>query len=223
MNPLVVEGCRQRGMLGAVMDEEAPDDPGARSQARDRPRDRNGSPEPAARAPRAKTKARPGEPTSRTPQSRAARGTSNARSVGRGAEDGGGDAQPGGGAGVAGLVVGVGDLAGDGAELGGDRGLAGGHAFEGVEDLVVLAAARGEHGDEPLGGCGPRGPIRDRHSTGNSRAEKRRLSSSKSAWSSRRRRGRRRDGARAACGRAGAGDRTEAGAGATKCGRRTDR
>src|SRR4051794_41374746 len=64
------------------------------------------------------------------------------------AEDGGGDAQPGGGAGVAGLVFGVGDLAGDGAELGGDCRLGGVNAFEGVEDLVVLAAARGEHGDD---------------------------------------------------------------------------
>ena len=132
-----------------------------------------------------------------------------------GAEDGGGDAQPGGGAGVAGLVLGVGDLAGDGAELGGDRRRGGGYAFEGVEDLVVLAAARGEHGDDvfdagaldvgdvglhratrgagraarptrcssPLGSHGrsrwtrqeavwrlwPSWPIRDRHSTPNSR------------------------------------------------------
>src|SRR3954451_8995042 len=67
-----------------------------------------------------------------------------------GAKDGGGDAQPGGGAGVAGLVFGVGDLPGDGTELGGDRRLGGVDAFEGVEDLVVLAAARGEHGDDVL-------------------------------------------------------------------------
>jgi hypothetical protein len=33
MNPLVDGRLRQRGVLGAVMDEEAPDDPGARSQA----------------------------------------------------------------------------------------------------------------------------------------------------------------------------------------------
>src|SRR4051794_19853787 len=144
-----------------------------------------------------------------------------------GAKDGGGDAQPGGGAGVAGLGFGVGDLAGDGAELGGDRRLGRGAAFEGVEDLVVLAAARGEHGDDvldagaldvgdvgldrrtrragaggasdallrPLGSHGrsrctsteavwrlwPSWPIRDRHNTGNSRVQKRRLSSSKSA------------------------------------------
>src|SRR3954466_4343914 len=67
-----------------------------------------------------------------------------------GAKDGGGDAQPGGGAGVAGLVFGVGDLAGDGPELGGNRRLGRVDAFEGVEDLVVLAAARGEHGDDVL-------------------------------------------------------------------------
>src|SRR5215207_6026162 len=65
-------------------------------------------------------------------------------------EDGRGDAQPGGGAGVAGLVFGVGDLAGDGAELGGDRRLGGVHTLEGVEDLVVLAPARGQHGDDVL-------------------------------------------------------------------------
>src|SRR3954447_11226022 len=145
-----------------------------------------------------------------------------------GAKDGGGDAQPGGGAGVAGLVLGVGDLAGDGAELAGDRRLGRVDAFEGVEDLVVLAAARGEHRDDvfdagaldvgdvglhrapraapgraarptrcsrPLGSHGrsrwtsteavwrlwPSWPIRDRHRTGNSRAQKRRLSSSNSA------------------------------------------
>ena len=51
MNPLV-EGCRQWGLSGAaVTDEEATDEPGARSQAHDWLRDRNGSPEPAARAP----------------------------------------------------------------------------------------------------------------------------------------------------------------------------
>src|SRR3954454_4656661 len=67
-----------------------------------------------------------------------------------GAEDGGGDAQAGGRGGVAGLVLAGGNLAGDGAELGGDRGLAGLDAFEGVEDQVVLGAARGEHADHML-------------------------------------------------------------------------
>ena len=36
------------------------------------------------------------------------------------------------------------------AELGGDGRVGGGDAFEGVEDLVVLAAARREHGDDVL-------------------------------------------------------------------------
>src|SRR3954453_3437163 len=67
-----------------------------------------------------------------------------------GAEDGRGDAQAGGRGGVAGFVLAGGDLTGDGAELGGDRGLAGLDALEGVEDQVVLGAARGEHADDVL-------------------------------------------------------------------------
>src|SRR4051794_2261562 len=72
------------------------------------------------------------------------------RAGGSGAEDGGGDAQAGGGGGVAGLVLAGGDLGGDRAELGGDRRLGRGDALEGVEDQVVLGAARSEHADDVL-------------------------------------------------------------------------
>src|SRR3954451_20116818 len=69
---------------------------------------------------------------------------------GLGAEDGGGDAQARGGGGVAGVGLAVGDLAGDRTELSGDRRLAGADALEGVEDQVMLGAARGQHADDVL-------------------------------------------------------------------------
>src|SRR3954451_6057767 len=69
---------------------------------------------------------------------------------GSGAEDGGGDAQARGGGGVAGVGLAVRDLAGDRTELSGDRRLAGADALEGVEDQVMLGAARGQHADDVL-------------------------------------------------------------------------
>jgi hypothetical protein len=41
------------------------------------------------------------------------------------------------------------------AELGGDGGVGGLDALEGVQDLVVLAAARGPHGDDVLDAGAP--------------------------------------------------------------------
>src|SRR3954449_4054728 len=72
------------------------------------------------------------------------------RRRGSAAEDGGRDAQARGGGGEAGVVLAVGDLGGDRAELRGDRRLAGPDALEGVEDQVVLGAARGEDADDVL-------------------------------------------------------------------------
>jgi hypothetical protein len=66
------------------------------------------------------------------------------------AEDACRDPEAGGGGGEAGVVLAVGDLPGDLAELRGHGALGGMDALEAVEDLVVLGAAGGEHGDDML-------------------------------------------------------------------------
>src|SRR3954452_9401896 len=65
-----------------------------------------------------------------------------------GAEHACGDAELGRGPGVAGRVLVGGDVAGDLPELGRNRRVRSGDALVGVEDLVMLAAARGQERDD---------------------------------------------------------------------------